>query len=189
MRSERAPSSHASRFLYVGPLSEKKGLNTLLNAFTKVRDRLPVSRLVLVGGGTLLKALQAQARALGVAHTLEFTGGMGQAELVEQYLQATCLVLPCRSNEALHYGCSVVVSDYCGCLPELVVDGVTGFGFTAGDADELAEKLFRLTHELADAEPVAERCLEVISNFTPEVSARQIRSGCRATTEIPAMTT
>lgn len=181
-----APPAHAPRYVYVGRLAPEKGLDTLLLALHKVRSSQPAAMLEVVGSGPQVESLKQQAMALGLDEAVVFTGSLGQDALGDVYTRATCLVLPSRSepwglvvNEALHYGCPVVVSDRCGCVPELVIDGVTGFAFRTDDADDLAEKMAAVANQFSNPVVVASRCLELISNYTPEASAAQILAGCR----------
>jgi glycosyltransferase involved in cell wall biosynthesis len=81
-------------------------------------------------------------------------------------------------NESLSYGCPVVVSNVCGCVPDLVIDGVTGYSFEAGNVDELFRALRSVTKMAADRVAVAKNCLKVISGFTPNRAASQILDGC-----------
>lgn len=176
----------AHQFIYVGRLSNEKGIDILLHAFAKVHLMLPTSKLILVGSGPQLDKLKSLALSLGLDMSVEFAGSANQEQLATHYLCASCLVLPSYSepwglvvNEALHYGCPVVVSDRCGCVPELVQDNVTGYTFKAGDSNDLSSKLLRLVTEFTDLEEVTDRCLEVISLYTPDAAAEQILNGCR----------
>ena len=185
-RLQCSPPNQAPRFVYVGRLSPEKGLDTLMEAFAKARLSLNQSRLVIVGDGPLLKLLQQQVHSLGLDTAVEFAGSLGEDALAEQYANATCLVLPSRSepwglvvNEALHYGCPVVVSDNCGCAPELVIDDVTGYRFATGNSDNLHEQLIRLVKEFDSVQSTAERCMDIISHFTPKRAAMQILEGCK----------
>jgi glycosyltransferase involved in cell wall biosynthesis len=81
-------------------------------------------------------------------------------------------------NEALSYGCPVVVSDICGCTPELVLSGVTGFVFPATDVGALCERMHQVISLNNDRFNTAKRCLEVISQYTPERAAFEILKGC-----------
>lgn len=182
------PPSDAPRYLYVGRMSPEKGLDTLLHAFVQVVHALPKAQLVLVGGGPLTDSLRKLVLELGLGQSVVFAGSMDVDALRVEYLRATCFVLPSTSepwglvvNEALSYGCPAVVSHRCGCVPELVINGKSGYVFTAGDQAELADKMQKATHTFADPLVTAHQCLEVISAFTPEAAARQILSGCQAT--------
>lgn len=185
-RLQCSPPTQAPRFVYVGRLSPEKGLDALIAAFAGFRLASPQARLVIIGGGPLRQSLEQQALDLGLGDAVDFAGSMGQEALAEQYLKATCLVLPSRSepwglvvNEALHYGCPVVVSDNCGCVPELVIDGITGYRFQTGNPDDLKDKLEQVVVKLGDVKATAERCLDVISHYTPKTAALQMLDGCK----------
>jgi glycosyltransferase involved in cell wall biosynthesis len=81
-------------------------------------------------------------------------------------------------NEALSFGCPVVVSDICGCVPELVNEDVTGYSFRAGDVGALAQAMSKALLLSKDRAAVALRCLDVIAKFTPEHAAAKILRGC-----------
>lgn len=181
-----APSAEAPRFLYVGRLSPEKSLDVLLKAFVQVRQALPAATLVLVGSGPQQHELADLSRSLGLDDVVLFAGSMDTAALAIEYAKASCLVLPSFSepwglvvNEALCYGCPVVVSHRCGCVPELVEDKPTGFVFEAGNVDELASKLVAVPATFANVEVTAHGCLDLISSFSPEAAAEKILSGCQ----------
>ena len=140
------------RFLFVGRLSPEKGLFDLLDAFSLLRERLPHATLDLVGAGPLQAELDERIGALGLRDAARLKGSLDLAEITAELYSATALVLPSHSepwglvvNEALSYGCPVVVSDHCGCLPELVIDGVTGYSFKTGDIRSLAAAMQSVT--------------------------------------------
>lgn len=175
------------RFLYVGRLSKEKSLHVLLRAFAKVATTHEGARLILVGGGPEREALEALTRTLDIGSSVEFAGPKDLEALVQEYARATCLVLPSETepwglvvNEALHYCCPVVVSRNCGCVPELVLDDITGYSFRTGDVEDLAEKLTKSVQSFKDTTEVSRRCLGVVGRFVPPVSAQQIIDGCAA---------
>ncbi len=113
-------------FLYVGRLSPEKGIDTLIDAFSQYRSVDPQAQLRIVGSGPEEAALKTLAAEHGVEGSVVFPGAMQDDALQKEYLRATALVLPSLSepwglvvNEALHHGCPVIVSDRCGCVPEL----------------------------------------------------------------------
>lgn len=77
-------------------------------------------------------------------------------------------------NEALYCGCPVVVSDRCGCVPELVQDGITGFTVTCGDVVDLRDKMLLVHSTMSDIEAVAKKCQQCISIYTPQNAAKHI---------------
>lgn len=177
----------APRYLYVGRLSHEKGLDTLLKAMADVVKQYPGAQLNIVGAGALKEPLQELSKEFGLENNVHFLGSMGIEKLAEQYAAATALVLPSTSepwglvvNEALSLGCPSIVSNICGCVPELVVPGRTGFVFQANSAADLAEKMLAAPMAFIDAENTARRCITHMRAFSPTNAARQIVEGCKA---------
>jgi glycosyltransferase involved in cell wall biosynthesis len=173
------------RFLYVGRLSIEKGLDDLFAAFCILQRRLPGARLDFVGAGPLGDDLKKRATKLNMTHAISFLGSKSLEEISALFQTCTALVLPSHSepwglvvNEALSYGCPVVVSSACGCVPDLVREGVTGYAFEAGDTDDLVRALDSVRHLSNDRQTVARNCLELVADYTPERAATQILDGC-----------
>jgi glycosyltransferase involved in cell wall biosynthesis len=178
----RADEPH---FLYVGRLSAEKGLHDLLQAFGAVHATYPRARLDLVGSGPLAQELKSRAAALGMGDAISFLGTKSLDETSDLFLKCTASVLPSHGepwglvvNESLSYGCPVVVSSVCGCVPDLVLDGHTGFSFESGNVDALHKALISVMQLSANRKAVARNCLAVIAKYTPERSATQILDGC-----------
>ena len=173
-------------FLYVGRLSPEKGIDTLIDAFSRYRSVDPQAQLRIVGSGPEETALKALAAEHGMEGSVVFPGAMQDDTLQKEYLCATALVLPSRSepwglvvNEALHHGCPVIVSDRCGCVPELVAGSPCGIVVPAGDANALAEALAEAANALADRETTALRCLEKVAPYSPDAAASAILVAAR----------
>ncbi|MEO7205551.1 MAG: glycosyltransferase family 4 protein [Steroidobacteraceae bacterium] len=172
-------------FLYVGRLSIEKGLDDLFAAFQILYKRFPGARLDLVGAGPLSDALKQRVTDLKMSHAISFLGGKSLEEIAVLFQTCTALVLPSHSepwglvvNEALSYGCPVVVSSACGCVPDLVREGVNGYEFESGNVADLARALDSVRNLSVDRPAVALQCLEVIADYTPARAATQILDGC-----------
>jgi glycosyltransferase involved in cell wall biosynthesis len=177
--------SDQPRFLYVGRLSVEKGLDDLFAAFCMFHKRFPAARLDFVGAGPLADKLKKRAANLEMTHAISFLGSKSLEEIAALYQTCTALVLPSHSepwglvvNEALSYGCPVVVSSACGCVPDLVREGVTGYAFEVGNVADLARALESARFLADDRQAIARQCLEVVSDYTPERAATQILDGC-----------
>ena len=177
------PTHH--RFIYVGRLSTEKGLDDLLDAFGAVYAKTSDARLDLVGAGPLGAELEARVSRLNLSHVVTFLGAKNIDEISRLLVESAALVLPSHSepwglvvNESLSYGCPVVVSNVCGCVPELVIDGVTGYSFKVGDIEALSTAMLSAVQMSIDRVAVAKRCLDIISRFTPQHAASQLLDGC-----------
>ncbi len=133
--------------LFVGKFIKEKGLEVLLTAMAKLEIQHPGKfKLVLVGSGPLESDLRQIAALVRVDAT--FAGFKNQGELPACYAAADVLALTSVSetwglvvNEAMACGIPAIVSSVCGCAPDLIENGVTGFTFPVGDANEFANAL------------------------------------------------
>ncbi|MDK2882027.1 MAG: hypothetical protein PWP58_363 [Bacillota bacterium] len=121
-----------STILTVGRLVPEKGTGQVLKAFQALKKqvRKPL-RLLVAGTGPQEKALQALAGRLGIGRDVTFLGYV--PDPAHLYRAADVFVTaPLREGmglanlEAMARGCPVV-STRVGGIPEVVVDGVTGF--------------------------------------------------------------
>ena len=184
-RIARAPDVSRPRYLFVGRLAKVKNLDILLRAFRTVLEKRPHASLAIVGAGPEEQHLRALIRVLRLEKSVEMLGSKTDQELYDEYLKASGLVLPSSRepwglvvNEALSFGCPVVVSDHCGCVPELVVDGKTGFVVRCDDVEDLAVKMDRAVSVFSDTAKAAQECIDHIAPYSSERAALQIYYGC-----------
>jgi glycosyltransferase involved in cell wall biosynthesis len=103
--------------------------------------------VMVAGAGPLQKKLEDASRQQGVR--LHLLGFCNQTEMPPAYAAADVLVLPSNgretwglvANEAQACGLPIIVSDACGCAPDLAADGIAGRIFPLGDVDALAAAL------------------------------------------------
>ncbi len=105
--------------LYIGRLVKVKGLDLLIDAFSKVQYQN--YKLVIVGKGDMENQLKEQARNYNISDKVIFAGFFSGAELYAWYEIANYFILPSRYepfgavvNESLVFGCPVVASKYIG---------------------------------------------------------------------------
>ena len=140
----------AVHFVYgiVARLSEEKGHCYLVDAFARVARDSPQARLMVVGDGPLLDAVQRQVAALGLHGRVIFTGMQrdiaSHLALFDVFvLSSTRESFPLSAREAMAAGRAVIAPRIGGC-PEVVDDNVTGLLFEAADVDDLAAKMAAL---------------------------------------------
>ncbi len=128
---------------------EKKGLAFLIDAAASI----PTVDLHIYGYGPLEHALRDQVQRLGLNHVFIEGPLANSEELHAAYSQADLFVLPCirAANgdldglptvilEAMASGVPVV-SNRITNIPDVVIDGVTGFLATPGDIGSLIAKM------------------------------------------------
>ena len=100
-----APVTELRRWLFVGALSELKGIDLLLEAFATCRADDPGLTLTLVGQGPLQPGLSLRATELGVADAVTFTGAVPPEQALRLMRTHDLLVHPSRSET---FGVAVV---------------------------------------------------------------------------------
>jgi D-inositol-3-phosphate glycosyltransferase len=139
--------------LYVGRLQPIKGLETLLQAMTRLD---PATRLLIIGGdqdepdNAHAVRLRACVEELGLDRRVRFLGTQPQRRLRLFYAAAEATVMPSYYEsfgmvalEAMACG-SPVVASRVGGLTTTIKDGVTGHLVPEGDAEALASRLQQL---------------------------------------------
>ena len=135
--------------VFVGRLHEQKGIDTLLEATSRLDE--PAAgrmRIDLIGEGPHRPGLESRIRDLGLGETVELIGAVDDVPV--RLRRADVFVLPSRAEglsnallEAMANGLPVIVSDVPG-NRDVVDHEVNGLRFAAGDAEALANCLDRL---------------------------------------------
>ena len=129
--------------LFVGRLSPEKRVATLLNAWSKLREAIP---LKIAGDGPDRAALERQAHESHLQN-VEFLGRLPRSTTIEMIQGARFLVFPSEWYEGFPvticeaFACGTpVICSRLGAMEEVVSDGETGFHFEPGAADQLADR-------------------------------------------------
>ncbi|GAB3568188.1 hypothetical protein GCM10027578_20440 [Spirosoma luteolum] len=181
-----------NNFIYIGRLIGIKNLPTLLDAFAQARQlasAAPAWGLVLLGDGADRPALLEQIARLGLADVVSIQAPMPWYRVPELMALSNVLVLPSLSepwglvvNEAMVCGLPVLVSNQCGCVPDLVDDGQTGFVFDPNDVTALAGHMADFMNNRVDVPAMRAAVERRIAPYAPEAVAREMLAGFRKVT-------
>jgi L-malate glycosyltransferase len=123
------------------------GVDVLTKAFVRVAADHPNVNLILLGGGSQGPKLRQTLMNGGVLDRVHFGGHVVQVDLPRWYHMADLYISPSHVDgssvslmEALASGLPCLVSDIPG-NREWIEDGVNGWLFRDGDAQDLAEKI------------------------------------------------
>jgi len=153
---------HTSNFRSV------KRTEDVVRIFAKVVEKIP-SKLLMVGDGQERSDCEQLCRDLGVAADVRF---LGKQDAIEEILSvADLFMMPSQSEsfglaalEAM--ACKVpVISSNAGGLPELNIEGVTGFLRDVGDVDGMAEKAIYILEDEARLNRFKENALNRAKEF------------------------
>ncbi|SFM07725.1 glycosyltransferase family 4 protein [Variovorax sp. OV329] len=170
-----APVSEAPYdFVYLGRMVSEKGVDTLVEAFARVVGQAHVKpRLLLIGDGDRLAAMQQLARTLGVEEQVHFAGRQSGQALVDWVGQGALGIVPSAwqepmggvAIELMAAGRGLIVSEHGG-LAECAGDA--GLRFPNGNAQALAERMLQVLAEPHLRHTLGQRALQRSALFTPD---------------------
>ena len=135
--------SDSNRLVCVGRLCEQKGQILLVRAAATLAREGRKFELVLVGDGEHRETLERLIAANNLGDSVMITGWASAARVKDEILNSRALILPSLAEglpivlmEAMILG-RPVLSTYVAGIPELVVDGGTGWLFPAGSEKAL----------------------------------------------------
>lgn len=155
--------------LFVGRLTEEKGIRTILNAWEQGKVAIP---LKIMGDGPL--ADEVRRRAVRRAD-IEYLGHQPQTEVYDAMADARFLVFPSECYEAFGLtiveafsrGTPVIAADR-ESITELVRNGQTGLRFIPGDPDDLAAKAALISVDAAAYQAMRLACRKTYEEFYTE---------------------
>jgi glycosyltransferase involved in cell wall biosynthesis len=141
------------RLVSVGWLLGWKGFHLGLQAFARLRDKLPNSEYWIIGEGPQQNQLKSLAESLGVQDRVRFLGRLPREEVFARLAECDVLVHPSLHDsggwvclEAMAAGRPVLCLDIAG--PREIVTEETGFKVRAYTPEEaiaqLSEKMYTL---------------------------------------------
>ena len=166
-------------FLFAGKFESKKDPLLLIHSFKKLREIHSDIHLVLVGNGELQQDVESEVFTTSISKiksaqsAISILPFQNQSIMPVVYRLADVFVLPSQGpgetwglavNEAMASGKPVIVSDKCGCAQELVVQGVNGYTFKSGIAQDLITKM-QLLLDRTDLKSMGESSKQIISTF------------------------
>lgn len=136
--------SGITRFLFVGQLTEQKGIKMLVTAFSEI-EGIDDLRLDVVGKGPLQNDIETIAKE---SENIHIHGFVSETQLNLFYQKANYTVLPSTwydnspmvIYESYSFGTPVIGADIGG-IPELIEPGKTGYIFPSMSPSELKKQL------------------------------------------------
>ena len=149
--SDHQPSStppNNDTLLFVGKLTEQKGVDVLISAIAAIRPTIPGIRLKIVGDGPEEEKLKKLAANRQVSDLITFTGKLSNPKVMKEIDDALCVIIPSKyvencsivGIEAMSKG-KVIIASRIGGLPDLIDENETGFLVRPGDIDDLSSKI------------------------------------------------
>jgi glycosyltransferase involved in cell wall biosynthesis len=154
-----APAEHEAEdptILSVGRLVEKKGMEYLIKAFARIAGEVPEARLEIAGDGPLRPSLERLTSDCGLSARVTLRGSLPHRAVATSMQNASIVCqpsvtaadgdsegLPTTVLEAVATAKPLIGTRHGG-IPEVVVDGATGFLVPERDVPALANRLLLL---------------------------------------------
>jgi glycosyltransferase involved in cell wall biosynthesis len=169
-------------FLYVGRLWWQKGIDSLIDAFARIRQRGIDASLLLVGEGPDRTRYEDLVKTMGL-RDVRFTGFVQQLDLPGMYALADAFVFPTRGDpyglvvdEAMASGLPIISSTSAGEIASRVVDRQNGFLVPLDDPESLAKAMAQLAENTANSARMGEASLKLVERRTPDAWAAQLET-------------
>ncbi|MEG4352828.1 glycosyltransferase family 4 protein [Microcoleus sp. LAD1_D3] len=166
-------------FLYVGRITARKGIKTLLEACAILKNQGYVDySLLIIGKGDQREELEAFIKECDFEEQVTWAGWVEYGNLGAYFQQADIFVFPTFEDvwgmvvpEAMVFGKPVLCSNGAASC-ELIMSGENGYIFDPSSAKELADKMQIFLDNPDLIESMGERSRQIISQKTPETAAK-----------------
>lgn len=153
---ERELKPSPIRLLFVGGLANRKGVEDVLRAFSKLAQQRPHLELRIVGAGYLRDSLEQMVHTWGLNNRVSFAGFVPHEKVQDELTHAHIFChpswtlkngdkegIPGTIVEAMATGLPIVTTKHAG-IPEMVRDGEDGYVVTERDIDAIAGAIMNL---------------------------------------------
>ncbi len=156
--------------LYVGRLTEQKGVGYLIDAMPRVLGKYPDAKLLVVGDGESRDSLEKKIRGMSLDARVILTGAISNSRLPAYYAEADIFVGPSvisEHGEREGFGLAFVEAGMSGCLlvgtdtggiTDIIQHGVTGYLVPQRASAELAERILYGLDNKDETERLKVRC-------------------------------
>lgn len=137
--------------LFVGQLIHRKGVDILIDAYLKARERRKNLSLIIVGDGPERPRLEKKC-GRSLEKDIRFMGWIDEREKNIMYSIADVFVLPTRSdiwglvvNEAMCFCLPVIATTAAGASDDLIINGLNGYKVAADNVEDLEGAIIEIT--------------------------------------------
>lgn len=163
-----SPQFKKQQFLSIGRFVDKKAPYLTIAAFSKVVHQFPDTRLLMIGDGLLLNTCKNLAKLWGIERNVDFPGTKSPSEILCLFEESTAFVqhsitaldgdsegTPVAVLDAQAAALPVLSTFHAG-IPDIIIDGETGFLVKEQDVDGMARYMIKLMEEKGLAKKMGE---------------------------------
>ncbi|GFD95574.1 colanic acid biosynthesis glycosyltransferase WcaL [Alteromonas sp. KUL156] len=172
----------------LGRLVEKKGMNDLISAVSILLSRGHNIKLLIGGEGPLEQTLKKQVTELGIASSVSFDGKIPRSGLDSWMNKLDIFILACKKDkngdqdgipvvlmEAMIRKVPVVATAISG-IPELIVDGKTGYLAQSDSIESLVNKVELCLDSVEQSDIVFQAEQHVKNEFGRQVNLERLNA-------------
>ena len=170
--------SRGEYFVFVGRLSEEKGLDFLLEAFKELPNEK--EKLRIIGTGPLESHLRDRVMKENLAN-IELVGAQYGKDLEQLIQNSRAVILPSVWYENMPYvlvealgAGKIVIAANLGGIPERIEHGVNGFLFEPGNVSALVKQIRSLATRDENEEKMSLKAFESISDLDPKQYSQKL---------------
>lgn len=173
------PIPDSPRFIFIGRLSDQKGVLLLLQAWAALNQ--PEWQLQLIGSGPLQLKLEQFIRDRALSN-VAFLGQLSTQQVIQAIQSATAVVVPSQSYETFGqtvveaFACSrAVLASNLGALAELVQDKQTGLLIPHDQVHQWTERLAWAGQHLTEMRQMGQAARQAyLTRYTPTATYEQL---------------
>ena len=161
------------RFCYINPITHRYGADRVIEAFSRISNRLTNTSVVFIGTGDdeYIDLLRMRVKEAGMSKRIHFTTELTESEYDALLEKCDVLVQPTRRDmfdavvlEALAAGLPVI-STRIGGIRDIVIDGITGYTTPPGDVEALAKAMTQIVENRNLRQQMGNNARELISKL------------------------
>ena len=170
------PKIESGHFIGIGRFTDKKAPYYTILAFSRILERFPNARLTIGGDGELYYACTNLVKYLKIEHAVSLPGKITPSRFRELLTEAVAFVqhsviagdgdsegTPVAILEASAAGLPVISTKHAG-IPDVILDGETGFLVDEHDVDGMSEAMMTILADHAMAKRLGQAGKERIRN-------------------------
>ena len=176
IRNEVNLKDNEKLLVFVGRIAQEKSIDSIINAFKKVKENNLALKLMIIGDGPSLNELKELSSSLELNDYIYFMGKKPFAEVANYYKAADGFISASTSEtqgmtyiEALASGL-MVLAHYDEVLEDIVKEGENGY-FFKDDVYNAIEKFESLSKE--ELETKKEKCISSITQYDAETFGKE----------------
>ena len=167
-------SDHPPTVIYAGYLSERKGVQHLVQAFVHVIEVLPTAQLILIGNGHAREQLEKIVDDCKLGDNVIFTGFVEPDVIPQHYARGDVFVLPSLEDtfgvvatEAIAAGLTLICSQFAGYSSHMTHEE-DGLIIDPTNHNQLANAMIELLSNSTMRDVMNQEAQKRLQQFVPE---------------------